>query len=703
MTMFRIHPAFLLLLCWGLIALSVNQAHAIPPYSSATPLVHALQKQISSVDRSMLELTAKGLATGISPVPSAQLLQEHAELTMQAVNAAPWRDNLTPHLVEAYILPMRVTEEPLEPWRPVLRQFLQADIQNIPNPVQAAHYIQNWISKRVKPGTSYAFDLGPLALLKVGSGRCEELGILFVCAARAVGLPARICYTPAWRHANGNHLWVEIWNGTGWLPLSVEEAGAAAGTGWFLPAADSAPLILAQGFGPAPQSLSPTDSIHTAQPTGFLINRTAAYTNTGKLQVRIANTAGTAVKGHIQVQVFNSGRPRVISVKADSTHAEFILGTGTYLVSAASPEGLGFALVTVHKNATASVGITPLPLSALTQNAGKSPATSIWGLVVQQNAGYAAPQHQHKASPGSPAALPRPTGGHGLEARLASSDRPYALTDLLRAEDKLAQEAFIRMWGKAPARGNWLHLYNNYVAPSRISQEPFSHWRKACAARFAAMASPHKPLESARKVNQWVASLAQNPQKGRSPQLSTLAMCQLEQVLSGGSSEDRGIVAVAALRGMGIPARTLPGGGPTAGDPAPKAKAWIEFYDGHGWLPLYPELPKHLGDIKATPQAALYYGPRGQLQCSRAADTQPFLIKEKDWAQQWTLCRLSSNGTFLPVQDGEFLGNGLDTALQVPAGDYILARSLRQPDGSLSYRLDPVTIRPNTIEVLASE
>lgn len=55
----------------------------------------------------------------------------------------------------------------------------------------------------------------PMSVLSFGYGSCTGVSIFFIDALRSVGVPSRIAGTPAWNGdvSNGNHNWVEVWNG----------------------------------------------------------------------------------------------------------------------------------------------------------------------------------------------------------------------------------------------------------------------------------------------------------------------------------------------------------------------------------------------------------------------------------------------------------------------------------------------------------
>lgn len=688
--------------------LCASPVAAMPLYTSGD--VQELERLLNE------HLSASDRLEGGAQLPA--LIAEHARLTLEAVNAAPWREALTSDLVRAYILPPRVTEEPLEAWRAPLRASLLPLLEGVApappvlpatpvalattpatnpdaaallasgtkasggdvdarkpdaaslTPLQAAQAIRTWMTSRAVPGASHPWDLGPLGLLATGSGRCEELGILFICAARALGLPARICYTPAWRDTDGNHLWVEVWDGDKWQPFSIEQSSAPAGTGWFLPHVDATALVLAKGFGPAPAS--ETDEILRSDRTGFLINRTAAYTTTGSLRLPDAakvpgvphtsavSTAlnvpnATAVPGAtapapasapplIQVYVYNGQRPRPI-ISSRKAGQNITLGTGTYLVSVATEVGVTYGLATVEQGQT-----TTLPTGTLAQTLpsasakttpprGNAPLPRKYNLAtlgaasatlpphVPQALGFTPPRTQHLPTAPGPQPLPLPAS--------ATPTSP-------------------------------LHL-----STERIDTEPASLWREVTAQAIRPCIVPENKTATAKNINSWAAQWPLLPKEKRA-ELGTGPL-SIKTMVEGkvcGSAYERVLLTVAALRSASIPAKLAHLGLAFHGLPGTEGAwgPWVEFYDGSQWLPLYPADPAQFGKKNGSLAAKEYYGlnlsPALSAPDKALLDAEPARLDKDqswhfssqmripvrpEWGDNWTLCRMAPNGSIVPV------------------------------------------------------
>jgi len=82
----------------------------------------------------------------------------------------------------------------------------------------------------------------PKESIEQSKATCTGLSIILVDACRAVGIPARIVGVPQWANKEGNHTWVEIWDGE-WFFMGADEYDKLGlNRGWFVAdAANTAP------------------------------------------------------------------------------------------------------------------------------------------------------------------------------------------------------------------------------------------------------------------------------------------------------------------------------------------------------------------------------------------------------------------------------------------------------------------------------
>ena len=147
---------------------------------------------------------ARFLADNLPPGDAASLdaadLAENLDYAFLARRSLPWGRQVPFDLFLRYVLPHRVTQERLEPWRREYFSTLAPLLAGSADIRSAALAVNRWCFAQAGFATSSRWDQGPQDTRARGLGRCEELAILFVDAARSVGIPARPCWTPAWRH-----------------------------------------------------------------------------------------------------------------------------------------------------------------------------------------------------------------------------------------------------------------------------------------------------------------------------------------------------------------------------------------------------------------------------------------------------------------------------------------------------------------------
>lgn len=164
-------------------------------------------------------------------------------------------------------------------------------------------------------------------------------------------------------------------------------------------------------------------------------------------------------------------------------------------------------------------------------------------------------------------------------------------------------------------------LWRSYVLPHRISQEPFTHWR----ARFLAELEPRlaglSMSRAALEVNHWCheqATYRPTDVRDQDP----LSTCRA----GFGRCEEEMILAIAALRSVGIPARQC------------YTPYWAHSNDNHAWVELWCEGSwSYLGACEPAPELnqAWFSAParRAMLVVSQAFgdvpdETEPVLRRE---------------------------------------------------------------------------
>jgi hypothetical protein len=360
--------------CLALPALVVPALAADIPGVSETELRQALE--ISGTNRPELEsaldasrqdpfmLAAMRFVIGNLPaadlgiISAADLIENYA-LALAARSETQYGAHYDDATWAHWVLPPRVSQEPLSDWRPFFHGELRelvADSQTIEDAAVAVNY---WCGERVGFKQTQRRDQGPLATLKSGYGRCEEMVIFYIDACRAVGIPARQAYCPYWAINDNNHAWVEVYGSDGrWHFTGGCEPKDTLDQAWFAKAVHNAPLIVSMCFGLPGEKRGDVLSIGDAPGARYCsLNSTSFYRQTGWLELYVPQARGGDEDGEpyeVVVHVFNFGALRRIAyVKLDENGYTMVeLGPGTYVVTTSAPTQQPAIWATVHPDDT---------------------------------------------------------------------------------------------------------------------------------------------------------------------------------------------------------------------------------------------------------------------------------------------------------------------------------------------------------------
>jgi hypothetical protein len=374
------------------------------PGDGLTPLARArLERHVDSTELAAWRDTctaaeARAFDFLFAWLPSSDLAAWRADRVMADIRlalatraAAPWRDQVDEETFLRFVLPHRVAQEPVQPWRPTLHALLWPRVRdlNLPEAIlETNRFCREWATFQ----PSSARDQGPLATMARGLGRCEEEMIFFVCAARSVGIPARPCYTPWWTATDDNHAWVEAWAGDGWHYLGACEPEAELDRAWFSGPARRAGLVLsvaygeetprtghmsegsspagtglAAGTGPSAGTGPAATQVYSHGRGVTLFNSTGVYATAGRVTVHWtdldpaapgADTLALRRAGiPVTIHVFNSGS--LVPLGAFAAGDTLTLGPQDYFDSAAVDGRPAGAFISVRPNDLTVIPLDP--------------------------------------------------------------------------------------------------------------------------------------------------------------------------------------------------------------------------------------------------------------------------------------------------------------------------------------------------------
>lgn len=246
-----------------------------------------------------------------------------------------------PEIFLAYVAKQAVSDEPITPYRQaMLDDGLQEIIDKYPDPLDLYRQTALWCVQRLRFQPTSGRDQSPLDITRKSLlGRCEEMQILFVTAARTVGLPARAASTPWWAHMDNNHAWAEVYLDNAWHYTGDMDGAYHPDQTWFSGMIDKTVLILADG------NLPPKgEEVLVQGDYDAVINSTPNYAKDRirKLHAVVVDSLGNRVKqAQVGIMVYNwySLRSLVVVETNDQGVLDISVGRGAFYL-AVSKDGL---------------------------------------------------------------------------------------------------------------------------------------------------------------------------------------------------------------------------------------------------------------------------------------------------------------------------------------------------------------------------
>ena len=204
--------------------------------------------------------------------------------SLEAQQYFSWGKNIPGNLFLHFVLPIRVNNEFLDSSRWVFFNELKDRVKLL-SMEQAILEVNHWCHEKVCYKGSDGRTSSPLCTIRTSFGRCGEESVFTVAALRAVGIPARQCYTPRWAHCDDNHAWVEVWVEGKWHYIGACEPDVALDKAWFTAPAKRAMQVNTNVFGKyqGDEEVLFKGKYHTR------INLIQQYTETKNIVVKVMN------------------------------------------------------------------------------------------------------------------------------------------------------------------------------------------------------------------------------------------------------------------------------------------------------------------------------------------------------------------------------------------------------------------------------
>jgi len=267
--------------------------------------------------------------------------KQQATVALEGRKVFPWGASVPEDLFRHFVLVYRVNNENLDTARSYIFHQLQQRVKGL-SMYEAALEVNHWCHEYVDYQPSDVRTSAPLATLRTSHGRCGEESTLTVTAMRAVGIPARQCYTPRWAHCDDNHAWVEVWVDGQWRYLGACEPDPELNMGWFSVPASRTMMVHTNVFG----RYNGPEEVNKRTPYYSCINVLPNYAATTTLQVRVIDENGTPVPdATVRFQLYNYAEYYTLAQRTTGEDglATLVTGKGDLLIWANKGEAFNFA------------------------------------------------------------------------------------------------------------------------------------------------------------------------------------------------------------------------------------------------------------------------------------------------------------------------------------------------------------------------
>lgn len=270
----------------------------------------------------------------------AKLAEAHPQILLsnyQEIVKLLQREGLqhTPEFFLSYIARQSVSDERLSAYRKAMLDSGLAEVAGIEDHLERYRATASWCVEKLKFKQTSGRDQNPVDIIQHSLiGRCEEMQILFVAAARSVGLPSRPASTPWWAHMDNNHAWAEVFLDGAWIYTGDMDAAYFPNQTWFSGMVDKTVMILAEGSLAAEE-----DEVLISGRYETVINSTPNYAGERIRRINIScldSAANPMPQSKIAVLVYNWGalRPLITLKTDDEGKLSFSSGSGDFFLSA---------------------------------------------------------------------------------------------------------------------------------------------------------------------------------------------------------------------------------------------------------------------------------------------------------------------------------------------------------------------------------
>lgn len=392
--------------------------------------------------------------------------KQQVDLAFEAQKTFKWGSKIPEDIFRHFVMVYRVNNENLDTARAYIFHQLKDRIKNM-SMYDAALEVNHWCHEHVDYQPADARTSAPLATIKTSHGRCGEESTLTVTALRAVGIPARQCYTPRWAHCDDNHAWVEAWVDGKWYFLGACEPDPELNMGWFAVPSTRTMMVHTNVFGlySGPEEVNKRTDYYSC------INVLSNYAETAQLTVTVNDENGKPVQGAtVQFKLYNYAEYYTLAARTtnEKGQASIITGKGDLLIWVKKGNNFNYAKIDARTQNQISILLPSngFALEPYTQNLEMCP----------------------------------PTGGANIKS---ASAKRQALNDKRKAAEDAMREAYRNTW---PTKATLASYHNANFTDDQLYD--IIHKSEGNYAEIMAFLSAHNTVDAKYLLPEYMAALA---------------------------------------------------------------------------------------------------------------------------------------------------------------------------------------------------
>lgn len=285
-----------------------------------------------------------------------QFYLDQVRTAFAARDTFSWGKSVPEDVFRHFVLVYRVNNENLDSARMVMFRELKDRVKDM-TMEQAALEVNHWCHEYVAYRAADGRTSAPLATMRTSLGRCGEESTFAVTAMRAVGIPARQCYTPRWAHCDDNHAWVEVWVDGEWKFLGACEPDPQLNMGWFSVPSTRCLMVHSKAFGRY------HGDEEVVKETGLYseLNLLSHYAPTQKVTVTVNNADGSLAKdATVKFKMYNYAEYYTLATKPVDAQGQASLttGLGDLLIWATDGTRFGYSKIDVRQQSEITITLS---------------------------------------------------------------------------------------------------------------------------------------------------------------------------------------------------------------------------------------------------------------------------------------------------------------------------------------------------------